>query len=44
VDDAPWFFFNYNKAAIVYKKKVHGLQQVPTDIDFQDLTKVWLSG
>jgi peptide/nickel transport system substrate-binding protein len=42
VKDAPWFFFNYNKAAIVHKPQVHGLQPVPTDIDFQDLTKVWL--
>jgi peptide/nickel transport system substrate-binding protein len=42
VADAPWFFFNYNKAAIVHKPKVHGLQPVPTDIDFQDLTKVWV--
>jgi peptide/nickel transport system substrate-binding protein len=42
VKDAPWFFFNYNKAAIVHKPKVHGLQPVPTDIDYQDLTKVWL--
>jgi peptide/nickel transport system substrate-binding protein len=43
VADAPWFFFNYNKAAIVHKPKVHGLQPVPTDIDFQDLTKVWVN-
>jgi peptide/nickel transport system substrate-binding protein len=42
VQDAPWFFFNYNKAAIVHAPKVHGLQPVPTDIDYQDLTKVWV--
>ena len=40
--DAPWLFFNYNKAAIVHKPQVHGLQPVPTDVDYQDLTKVWL--
>lgn len=43
VADAPWFFFNYNKAVIVHQPWVRGLQAVPTDIDFQDLTKVWVT-
>lgn len=43
VDDAPWFIFNYNKAVLIAQPWVHGLQQVPTDMDFQDLTKVWVS-
>lgn len=43
VDEAPWFIFNYNKAVLIAKPWVHGLQSVPTDMDFQDLTQVWLS-
>lgn len=43
VDDAPWFFFNYNKAVVVHQPWVEGLRPVPTDIDFQDMSKVWLS-
>ncbi|WP_180960130.1 ABC transporter substrate-binding protein [Neobacillus cucumis] len=42
VKDAPWWFFNYNKAVIVHQKWIKGLQPVPTDIDYQDLTKVWV--
>jgi peptide/nickel transport system substrate-binding protein len=40
--DAPWWFFNYNKAVIVHQPWVKGLEPVPTDIDYQDLTKVWI--
>lgn len=40
--DAPWLFLNYNKAVMLHQPWVHGLQPVPTDIDFQDLTKVWV--
>jgi peptide/nickel transport system substrate-binding protein len=43
VADAPWFFFNYNKAVIIHQPWVRGLQPVPTDIDYQDLSKVWLA-
>lgn len=42
IDEAPMWFFNYNKAVIVHQPWVKGLQAVPTDIDFQDLTKVWI--
>ena len=42
VDEAPMWFFNYNKAVIVYQPWVKDLQAVPTDIDYQDLTKVWI--
>lgn len=42
VKDAPWWFFNYNKAVIVHQPWVKGLQEMPTDIDYQDLTKVWI--
>lgn len=40
--DAPWVFLNYNKAVVMHQPWVHGLQPVPTDIDYQDLSKVWL--
>lgn len=43
VSEAPWFIFNYNKAVMIAQPWVHGLQPVPTDIDFQDLSKVWVS-
>ena len=42
VEEAPMWFFNYNKAVIVYQPWIKGLQAVPTDIDYQDLTKVWI--
>ena len=42
VEEAPMWFFNYNKAVIVHQPWVKGLQSVPTDIDYQDLTKVWI--
>lgn len=42
-EDAPWVFLNYNKAVIMHQPWVGGLQPVPTDIDFQDLSKVWLN-
>lgn len=40
--DAPWVFLNYNKAVVMHQPWVGGLQPVPTDIDFQDLSKVWV--
>ncbi|MDN4494580.1 ABC transporter substrate-binding protein [Ureibacillus aquaedulcis] len=42
VEEAPMWFFNYNKAVIVHQPWVKGLQPVPTDIDYQDLRKVWI--
>lgn len=35
VRDAPWFFFNYNKAAILRQPWLEGVEPVPTDIDLQ---------
>lgn len=42
VSEAPMWFFNYNKAVLVTQPWVKGLEPVPTDIDYQDLTKVWI--
>ncbi|MBI4278983.1 MAG: ABC transporter substrate-binding protein [Armatimonadetes bacterium] len=43
VEDAPWWFFNYNKAVIVHQPIVRGLRPIPTDIDFQPMEKVWFA-
>jgi len=42
VQDAPWFFFNYNKAVLVHQPNVHGLIGNPMEMDAQDMTKVWI--
>lgn len=41
--DAPWWFYNYNKAVMVHQSWVHGLRPIPTDIDYQPMEKVWMS-
>ena len=33
--EAPWFWFNYNKAAVVRQPWLEGIQAIPTDIDYQ---------
>ena len=43
VDEAPWWFSNYNKAVIAHQPYVRGLRPIPTDIDFQPLEEVWFS-
>jgi len=42
VNDAPCWFFNYNKAVIVHQPWVHGLQPVGREMMFQPLDKVWV--
>ncbi len=42
VREAPWFFFNYNKAVLVHQPNVHGLVGNPLEMDAQDMTKVWI--
>ncbi|MDQ7843165.1 MAG: ABC transporter substrate-binding protein [Armatimonadota bacterium] len=44
VQDAPWFFFNYNKAVLVHQPNVHGLVGNPMEMDVQDMTRVWIGG
>lgn len=41
-DEAPFWFFNYNKAIIAYHPYVHGIQKVAPEMMYQDLSKVWL--
>jgi peptide/nickel transport system substrate-binding protein len=42
VREAPWFFFNYNKAVLVHQPNVRGLVANPLEMDAQDMTKVWI--
>lgn len=41
-EDAPIWFFNYNKAIIAYHPWVHGVQSVAPEMMYQDLSKIWL--
>ena len=40
VEDAPWWFFNYNKAVIVHQPWVKGLEPNPVDMDYQPFAKM----
>lgn len=41
-EDAPIWFFNYNKAIMAHHPWVHGLARVAPEMMFQDLTAVWV--
>lgn len=41
-EDAPFWFFNYNKAVMALHPWVHGLSKVAPEMMFQDLTSVWI--
>ena len=41
-EDAPIFFFNYNKAIMAKHPWVHGLMPVAIEMMYQDLTNVWV--
>ena len=41
-EDAPFWFFNYNKAIMAHHPWVHGLAAVAPEMMFQDLTGVWV--
>ena len=42
VEDAPVWFFNYNKAVMVHQPWVHGLQPVALDLVYQHFDRVWI--
>lgn len=42
VADAPWFFFNYNKAVLVHQPNIIGLIGNPVEMDYQPMHKVWI--
>jgi peptide/nickel transport system substrate-binding protein len=41
-DDAPIWFFNYNKAVMAYQPWIHGLQANPTEITHQYPEDIWV--
>jgi peptide/nickel transport system substrate-binding protein len=41
-EDAPIWFFNYNKAVMAFHPWVHNLSKVAPEMMFQDLTSVWV--
>jgi peptide/nickel transport system substrate-binding protein len=41
-DEAPVWFFNYNKAVLAYQPWVHGLQANPTEITHQYPEDLWV--
>ena len=41
-EDAPMWFFNYNKAVMAHQPWVHGLQAVAIEMMYQDMTGVWV--
>ncbi|MEW6261760.1 MAG: ABC transporter substrate-binding protein [Thermodesulfobacteriota bacterium] len=42
LEDAPVWFFNYNKAVMAHQPWVHGLKPVAIEMTFQDMTGVWV--
>jgi peptide/nickel transport system substrate-binding protein len=42
VEDAPIWFFNYNKAVLAKQPWVNGLAPVAPEMMFQDMTNVWV--
>lgn len=41
-EDAPVWFFNYNKAVVAHQPWVHGIQPVAIEMMYQDLTDLWI--
>jgi peptide/nickel transport system substrate-binding protein len=41
-DEAPVWFFNYNKAVLAYQPWIHGLQANPTEITHQYPEDIWV--
>jgi peptide/nickel transport system substrate-binding protein len=41
-DDAPVWFFNYNKAVIAHQPWVHGIKPVAVEMMYQDLADLWI--
>ena len=42
LDDAPVWFFNYNKGVLAHQSWVHGLKPSAADMMYQDMTSVWV--
>jgi peptide/nickel transport system substrate-binding protein len=41
-EDAPFWFFNYNKAVVAHQPWVHGIRPVAIEMMYQDLTDLWI--
>ena len=41
-EDAPIWFFNYNKAVVAHQPWVHGIKPVAIEMMYQDLTDLWI--
>ncbi len=41
-EDAPVWFFNYNKAVIAHQPWVHGIKPVAIEMMYQDLADLWI--
>ena len=41
-DDAPIWFFNYNKAVVSHQPWVHGIKPVAIEMMYQDLVDLWI--
>lgn len=41
-EDAPIWFFNYNKAVIAHQPWVHGIKPVAIEMMYQDVAEVWV--
>jgi peptide/nickel transport system substrate-binding protein len=41
-DDAPIWFFNYNKAVLAYQPWVHGLKPIAIEMTYQEMSEVWV--
>lgn len=41
-DDAPFWFFNYNKAVMAYQPWLHGLQPDANDLSLQNYEDMWV--
>lgn len=41
-DEAPYWFFNYNKAVMAYQPWVHGLRGNPQELAIQDYENIWI--
>ena len=41
-EDAPVWFFNYNRAVVAHQPWVHGIKPVAIEMMYQDLTDLWI--
>jgi len=42
LEDAPVWFFNYNKAVVAHQPWVHGIKPVAIEMMYQDMADIWI--